>query len=96
MALRGRTQGDVPDWLPILPAVTVPQLLGRPGLLCGNSLWGDLTLQMPPPGSPFSLANTSSEPHTPAASKSPQQTSQTHVTSSYAVFPARNHDCGQT
>ena len=71
MALRGRTQWDVPGWLPILPAVTMPQLLGRPGFLCRNSLRGDLTLQMPPPGSPFSLANTSSEPHTPTASKSP-------------------------
>lgn len=90
MALRGCAHGDAPGWVPILPVVTMAQLLGRPGFLCRNSLRGDLTLQMPPHGSPLSLTNTSLEPHTPTASKSPTQMSQTHITSSYAVFPARN------
>ena len=90
MALGGRAHGDAPGQVPTLPAVTMAQLLGRPGFLCRNSLRGDLTLQMPPHGSPLSLANTSSQPHTPTASKSPPQMSQTHVTSSYAMFPARN------
>lgn len=80
MALRGRAQWDVPGRVPILlkaqntpPCSHHTAASGMPRVPLQNSLRGDLTLQMPPPGSPLSLANTSSEPHTPAASKSPHR-----------------------